>query len=346
MRKDSFLRLVMVIVIIAVSINTFSCKKSEKSLSAGNTASTSAKNKGSEKRINAWIEAVDNNDYEKVVSLFDSLTADDIEILTTEKSDPREAFSYDLNETGDGVVIKEYRGSFEMYLTVIVPKFIEDYPVVAINEFVKKGQTSLLTVVLPNTIKAIRAPIYQNTFSDYLHKINMPTSLEKLTGPVFANTNLSGEIILPDSLAEMDNSFMRSSNITSVKFGNKLQVIPTNAFARCTSLSEVYFSESIKEIDLNAFENTALTKVALPNSLEILDDSFHSCTILGSVVFPSTLKSIGSRSFYGCTNLTDVTIPSDLTTLKWKGGETFKGCSNMKLSSRKQLQDLGYKGSF
>ena len=342
----------MVSVIIAVSFYSITCKKSENSSSSGNTesktVSSSSQNKASANRANAWLKAVDDNDYSKIVSLFDSLTAEDIEFLTTEKADVREAFSYDLNATGDGVIIKGINGSGEMYPTVIVPKFIEDYPVVAITGFTRSGKPSLLTVVLPNTIKIIE-PSRMFLFSEYLHKINMPTSLEKLGTSSFAQTSLEGKIILPDGLVELEDSvFSRCSGITSVKIGNKIKIIDTNTFERCTNLSEVLFPDSIKEIGLNAFAFTALTQLTLPKNLETLGDAFHNCTMLKSVVFPSTLKTIGQNTFSGCSSLTDITVPNDLTTLKWNGYGygTFEGCSNMKLASRKALQDLGYKGGF
>jgi hypothetical protein len=351
MKKNIYLRLAMATIVVAVSIISISCKKSDNSSSSGNTesktVSSSSQNKASANRVNAWLKAVDDYDYSKVVSLFDSLTADDIEFLTTEKAYDREAFSYDLNNTGDGVVIKGFNGSSEMYPTVIVPKFIEDYPVVEIKGFTRSGRPSLLTVVLPNTIKTIETYSHP-LFSLYLHKINMPTSLEKIGDSVFAQTQLEGKIILPDSLVEFGKTaFSDCTNITSVKFGNKIQIITTYSFSDCSNLTEVQFSNSIKQIQYSAFSKTGLENLVLPTNLEILGgDAFRGSISLKTVAFPNSLKIIEGHSFLGCLSLTDVTIPNDLTSLQWKSDQVFAGCGNMKLASRKKLQDLGYKGDF
>jgi hypothetical protein len=355
MKKNFYLHLAMVTIIVAVGINTITCTKTESSPSSANTASKpaspSSQSKVTISPVEAWLKAVDDYDYEKVVSLFDSLTAADIDFLTTEKANAREAFSYDLNASGDGVVIKGLKGSSEMYPTVIVPKTIEDFPVVGITGLVKEHQTSLLTVVLPNTIKSLETREYFSLFSNYLHKINMPTSLESIKGYVFAETNLTGVIILPDNLVAMDNGcFANCSEITSVRFGNKLQTIGANVFSGCTGLSEVRFSDSIKKIGGNAFkECTSLLEVRFPDSItEIQSYAFSDCTSLSEVRFPDSiteiqdyvfaktaiknltlpknLEKIGECSFRQCESLQSVVFPS---TLKSIGAFAFFFCTNL-----------------
>jgi hypothetical protein len=302
--------------------------------------------------VELWFEAADNNDYLKVLSLFDELTPEDFEWLTTEKAWDQDGFSYDLNATGDGVVIKHCFASGEMYTTIIVPKTIEGYPVVAINRFIEARQTNAMTIILPNTVKEILIGGSTNCiFSNYLTKINMPTSLEKLDGPVFAGSNLSGEIVLPDSLVDLGSggTFYKCTDITSVVFGKKIQYIPDEMFYGCTNLSNIVFSDSIKEIGNIVFEKTALINVTLPKNLERLNDSFERCDTLYSVEFPSTLKYIGYRAFTLCSSLSVITIPDNLHTIEWRyatSSSAFTGCSRLTLATRKRLQELGYQGGF
>jgi len=313
---------------------------------------TVSKKSKSSRTVDLWFEATENNDYEKVLSLFDELTPEDFEWLTTERAVSQEGFSYDLNKAGDGVVIKHCFASGEMYTTIIVPKTIEGYPVVAINRFIEARQTNAMTIILPNTVKEIlRGGSTNCIFSNYLTKINMPTSLEKLDGPVFAGSNLSGEIVLPDSLVDLGRggTFYECTNITSIVFGNGIKRVPDEMFYGCTNLSNIVFSDSIKEIGDNVFEKTALIYVTLPKNLERLNDSFKQCDTLYSVEFPSTLKYIGHYAFKSCTGLSVVTIPEDLHTIDWKNpisSNAFTGCSRLTLATRKRLQELGYQGEF
>jgi hypothetical protein len=313
---------------------------------------TVSKKSKSSRTVDLWFEATENNDYEKVLSLFDELTPEDFEWLTTEKAWDREGFSYDLNATGDGVVIKYCFASGEIYTTIIVPKIIEGYPVVAIERFINPHQTNFMTVVLPNTVKEISgSPTFGCIFGSYLTKINMPTSLEKLDGYAFAGSNLEEEIVLPDSLVDMGygRTFLYCTKLTSVVFGNGIQYIPDQVFYGCESLTNVTFSDSIKELGNDIFQKSAIVYISLPKNLERLNDSFQWCDSLYTVELPKTLKYIGHYAFKSCSGLSVITIPDDLHTLEWKNqsySNAFTGCTRLTLATRKRLQELGYQGAF
>jgi len=319
---------------------------------ANDNGKTVSKETRKNRAVDLWLEAVDDYQYQEVVSLFDELTSEDFEWLTTERADHRDAFSYDLNKSGDGVVIKQYLRTGEMYPTIIVPKIIEGYPVVAINRFINANQTNALTVVLPNTVKEIlRGGSTSCIFSNYLTKINMPTSLEKLDGPVFAGSNIQGKIILPDSLIDLGSggTFYKCTNITSVVFGNGIKRVPVEMFYGCESLASVTFSDSIIEMGEAVFEKSSIVYIALPKNLEILGNSFQWCDSLYNVELPSTLKYVSNKAFTRCTGLSVITIPDDLKTVEWENGSyssAFTGCGRLTLSTRKRLQELGYQGGF
>lgn len=102
-------------------------------------------------------------------------------------------------------------------------------------------------------------------------------------------------------------------------------------------VSDVY-NESIKMrvatcqgditmIDTSTFtNNTYLTKIILPNSLQTIGNSaFTNCSNLGSITFGSGLKSIGEDAFFGC-NFYTVKIPASVTTI---GSYAFSNCISM-----------------
>ncbi len=54
--------------------------------------------------------------------------------------------------------------------------------------------------------------------------------------------------------------------------------------------------------------------------------SFYGCSDLTSVKIPSGVTSIGSSAFKGCSSLTSIEIPSEVTSI---GSSAFKGCSGL-----------------
>ena len=54
--------------------------------------------------------------------------------------------------------------------------------------------------------------------------------------------------------------------------------------------------------------------------------TFYNCTHLSSIMIPSGATSIGEQAFYGCTNLTDIKIPQSVTSIKQSA---FGWCSQL-----------------
>ena len=54
--------------------------------------------------------------------------------------------------------------------------------------------------------------------------------------------------------------------------------------------------------------------------------AFYGCSELTSVTIPNSVTSIGYSAFYGCSGITSVTIPNSVTYI---GGSAFLGCSGL-----------------
>ena len=82
--------------------------------------------------------------------------------------------------------------------------------------------------------------------------------------------------------------------------------------------------------------STAITTAIIPASVEynsvtysvtsIGNSAFFGCTDLTSVTIPNSVTSIGGSAFFGCTDLTSVTIPNSVTSI---GGSAFYGCTGL-----------------
>ena len=65
----------------------------------------------------------------------------------------------------------------------------------------------------------------------------------------------------------------------------------------------------------------------IPTSVTTIGSyAFSGCTGLTSITISSNVTSIGSYAFSGCTGLTSITIPTSVTTM---GEAVFSGCLNI-----------------
>ena len=75
-----------------------------------------------------------------------------------------------------------------------------------------------------------------------------------------------------------------------------------------------------------------IKKVTIRGNVDVTDfkieaDAFKGCTGLSEVELPSNLTSIGNNAFQNCSSLSKIELPSGLTTI---GDNAFNGCSNIK----------------
>lgn len=113
----------------------------------------------------------------------------------------------------------------------------------------------------------------------------------------FSSSNLSGALILPDDVVTIGAAAFELTNIGSVMFGNKLEIIYDRAFYKCSSLS---------------------SELLLPNSLKTIGaTTFAQCDLQGKLILPNNLESIGRSAFYSSGHFSgDLIIPEKVTTLE------------------------------
>ena len=93
---------------------------------------------------------------------------------------------------------------------------------------------------------------------------------------VFADEDLSGAVNIPSTVAGKpvtvigDSAFMSNKTITSVHIGEGVQVIESCAFYDCNNLESVSLPSTLTEIEDSAFEDTLLTDVIVPESVEYI----------------------------------------------------------------------------
>ena len=87
----------------------------------------------------------------------------------------------------------------------------------------------------------------------------------------------------------------------------------------------LYVTEGMPNVDSHK-KQTDFTKVVIPSSVEVINDSaFYDCK-LEEVTIPSSVTKINASAFYGCLPLTEIIIPD---TVKYIGSSAFQNCTSL-----------------
>lgn len=140
------------------------------------------------------------------------------------------------------------------------------------------GLTRLKTIILPSTVVEVEDFAFNYCYA--LKDINLPNA--KVIGL---------------------NAFTRCNSLISLNLPSVI-TIKDNSFAICSHLTTIN-CPSIKTIGQSAFELSNLESIYMPEVEIIGDEAFLSCEFT-SIILPSSLQSLGIRSFYACSKLKDI----------------------------------------
>lgn len=191
-----------------------------------------------------------------------------------------------------------------------------------------------LSVTIGKNCKRIPARLFypHNAYSDIIPKIKSlafesGTKLEEIGEYAFYKTNMT-DVTLPDSLKIIGAHAFESSSVTAVVFGAALETVGAHAFDYCNGLTEIDMSATaLKNVEDSAFRNCGeLADVVLPTCLETVGTkAFYNCVKLGELSLGGA-KHIGDEAFYGCSSLGSLTLPRSLVDL---GCSAFEACSGL-----------------
>ena len=173
-----------------------------------------------------------------------------------------------------------------------VPGLYSGRDVVAILPSAFYGNTTLVSLKLPDTITYIGESAFRNCIN--LRKVNIPAGVSLLEFGVFSGC---------ESLTEL----------LEIPFNEK------NYFG--------YFFGAYSYKDNETSVPEALKTVTLRAGSSVSDYAFANCVYITDIVLPDGLLSIGAYAFMKCTSLRNIKIPSDsVTTI---GEHAFSGCASL-----------------
>lgn len=191
-----------------------------------------------------------------------------------------------------------------------------------------------VTLIGTNAFKDVGAktPVKSVTFE-------AESGLKEIGDYAFSAANLSGEVILPQSVETLGEGAFRGTACTKFTFeaGSKMTAMGDSALSNCGKLTEVEnFPSGITKIPDSSFmSDKVLAKVtyAAPEKMTGIGASaFSGCEVLVSDASYSPITenmvTIGASAFMGCKGeqFTTVTIPASVTKLEQN---TFANCLSL-----------------
>ncbi len=259
-------------------------------------------------KTNKFLTALENGDAKTIAQIANEADASFFDTIAKEKAAPGGDFSYEFNDTEDGVVITWYSGTAK---SVIIPAEIEGYPVVEIGESAFES-----------------TDLFETKRTRYFDSILIPPSVTKIGSRAFIGCSFKA-MVIPDSVKILeDYAFKKCNKLVFVKLSNNLKKIGKECFMECSALHDITIQNSVEIIGQKAFMESGLY----------------------TINFPASLKTVEEGAFYNCYELYDISISDTLTHInfseKYRLFNHFGYCGKLKLSTRKRLKELGYKGGF
>lgn len=176
------------------------------------------------------------------------------------------------------------------------------------------GCSSLDSLILPDGLTDIMAYAFQGCQS--LSSVLIPDSVTDIGAYAFFGSGLTFAVIPEAVTAIEERTFAECKQLQYVTLPKRLETIGDYAFSGCTALSSLAIPDSVTDIGSNAFASTGLTSVVIPEGVTALKNGvFQNCEKLISVTLPSGLTEIGEWAFSFCRVLETLSIPESVTNI-------------------------------
>ena len=178
--------------------------------------------------------------------------------------------------------------------------------------------TDIKKVVVQEGVTTIGDHAFANL--SYVTSVTIPEGVTSIGSSAFENCGLMaygglGAVTLPEGLTTIGSSAFSGSYMDSLTLPESLRTIGGAAFEK-SHLKTLTIPGGVTSIGNGAFKSSHLTSIQLPDGAQLGAMLFYQCYELTDVTLPADLTVIGDSMFENCTKLTHVTIPSGVTRIE------------------------------
>ena len=192
---------------------------------------------------------------------------------------------------------------------------------------------NLECICLPETLTSIGSYAFYGCSS--LSNLILPENLYSISSYAFGNCSSIYSAIIPDSVSSIGSyAFSGCTNLTDISITNDIATVYESSFdntayfndesnwengilyidnhlitGKADLINGVIKSGTVRIANSAFADNTSLTRITIPKTVEIIGTSaFSNCTGLTSAVIPTSVEQIESSAFTGCTSLGQVSV--------------------------------------
>lgn len=214
-------------------------------------------------------------------------------------------------------------GNYAFYKTWYVTNIDISSTVTKIGSNALSNCSRLTSVVFPDAIEEIGYNAFYGC-NNLSGNIVLPDSLATMGGGVFGYCENISSVVIGDGLNRIESqSFFNCKNLTNITMGSNVNYIEEYAFDGCDNLSNVHINSisswcetTFDGYDSNPmdyakniyYHNELITNLDIPVGTTFIGKGFKHCTSITKVNIPGSVKTISTSAFSGCTNIEEITI--------------------------------------
>lgn len=190
--------------------------------------------------------------------------------------------------------------------------------ITTIPSFCFNACSNLIEFTCPDNLKGIESFAFQNC--SLLQNFNFNDDLEYIGEYAFGYCENLLEVNLPAKIKSIEPwTFSHCRALETIKLGEQITSIGEYAFGWCSSLTDINIPASVKTIEKGGFQAcTNLTTVTGCEGLESIGENSFSGDdwnniSLQFISLSDNLKNIGAYAFTGNSQMTEFTVPKNVT---------------------------------